>query len=599
MFRTYKQTAQSWKSLSFAKIAAGLVLCLALILGTITIVTAQTPNFPERMPIVERPFSDDPDKFSFAIIGDKTGGGYDKWHIFDRAIDEINVLKPDFAIMVGDLIQGYTSDVTQVETEWKEFWQHESDLIVPFLPLPGNHDITNPMMYDYWQKHLGRTYSAFTYKGCLFLLLNTEEKHSLPEDSEGWTGTWFGDAQIAYITDKLVQHKDVRHTFVMLHKPAWLHEDSGWSQFEDALADRAYTVFAGHYHNLTLHTRNDRRYFVLGATGGGFTQREVREYGAFDHYSIVTVDGNEINVAIVEPGNIYSADLSTAEFKEKLRDLITLKSQLKIEPELLSSNGKLEIALKNKLEKDVEVDLVFHSSENWQIAPNQLAFVLKPGQDATGSVVLSAASEALLPLPIYDYSVLYGGEQLYRRTEMVYPVEPSVMQQLTDWMLLGTFRLDVPEELAASNIVPSDFVAEIPPTYDKSADKTYQGKHGDIQWQEHHVDSGSVNLDGVFDKPEWASAYGVTHIKSPDARKVFAEIRWGSNLGRLFINGVELSTAARPGEHLFSGRAYVELPLKAGWNTVTVHSGDYTGGWSYQMAVDNTMNVLQFNANPD
>ena len=592
---TYKQLMQPLKPASFAKIAVILVFGF-IVTATLT---AQTPNFPERMPIVERPFSDDPDKFTFAIIGDKTGGGYDKWPVFDRAIDEINVLKPDFAIMVGDLIQGYTSDVARVEAEWKEFWQHQSDLMIPFLPLPGNHDITNPMMYDYWQKHLGRTYSAFTYKGCLFLLLNTEEKHSLPEGSEGWTETWFGDDQVAYITDELARHEDVRHTFVMLHKPAWLHASSGWSQIEEVLADRAYTVFAGHYHNLTLHKRNDRRYFVLGATGGGFTTREVREYGAFDHYSIVTVDENEVNVAIVEPGNIYPADLSTAEFKAQLRKLVTIQSHLKVEREHASSGGKLEIALKNNLEKEVDVDIVFHESENWQTAPHQLTFTLKPGQDATGSVVFSASTEALLPLPIYDYSVLYGGEQLYRRTEMVYPIEPSKMQKITDWMLLGTFRLDVPEEFAASNIVPADFITDTPPTYDKSADKTYQGKHGDIQWQKHHVESGSVNLNAVFNKPEWASAYGVTYIKSPDARKVFAEIRWGSNLGRLFINGVELTTAARPGEYLFSGRVYVELPLEAGWNTLTVHSGDYTGGWSYQMAVDNTMNALQFSASPD
>ena len=595
MFHTYRRMVQSRKLINLAKVAAGFALCLII---TVT-VSAQTPNFPERMPIVERPFSDDPDKFTFAIIGDKTGGGYDKWPVFDRAIDEINVLKPDFAIMVGDLIQGYTYDKTQVEVEWKEFWQHQSDLIIPFLPLPGNHDITNPMMYDYWQEHIGRTYAAFTYKGCLFLLLNTEEKHSQPEGSEGWEKTWFGDAQVAYITDELAKHKDVRHTFVMLHKPAWLHESSGWSQIEEVLANRAYTVFAGHYHNLTLHTRNDRRYFVLGATGGGFTTREVREYGAFDHYSIVTVDGNEINVAIVEPGNIYPADLSTTEFKTRLRDLVTIQSEIKVEPEGSISTGKLEIALKNNLEKEVDVDLVFHQNESWQAAPHQLAFTLEPGQEATGGVVLSAPSEALLPLPVYDYSVLYGGEQLYRRTEMVYPVKPSAMQRLTDWMLLGTFRLDVPEEFAASGIVPSVFSTATPPAYDKSDDKTYHGKHGDIQWQEHHVDSGSVNLDGVFDKPEWAYAYGVTHIKSPNARKVFAEIRWGSNLGRLFINGTELSTAARPGEHLFSGRVYVELPLKAGWNTLTIHSGDYTGGWSYQMAVDNTMNDLQFGVNPD
>ena len=601
MHPIYRQVVQSWKSISIAEIAAVLILSFAILATS----AAQTPTAaehlqsPERMPIVERPFTTDPDKFTFAIIGDKTGGGLDKWHVFDRAIDEINVLKPDFAIMVGDLIQGYTSDVAQVEAEWKEFWQHQSDLIIPFLPLPGNHDITNRVMYDYWQKHLGRTYSAFTYKGCLFLLLNTEERHSLPESSEGWTGTWFGDAQIAYITDELAKHKNVRHTFLMLHKPAWLHEDSGWSQIEDALADRAYTVFAGHYHNLTLHTRNDRRYFVLGATGGGFTEREARIAGAFDHYSIVTVDGNEINVAIVEPGNIYPADLSTAELKKKLRDIITLQPHLEIESEAPTSEGKLDIALKNGLEKQVEVDLIFHSSENWQTAPNELTFLLQPGQDVIGSVVLSAPSDAFLPLPTYEYSILYGGEQLYRRTEMVYPVNPSEMQPITDWVLLGPFTLDVTEETAAPDVVPPDFANAQLPTYDKSLDKTYQGKHGDIQWQEHHVDSGRVDLDVVLNKPEWSSAYGVTHIKSPDARQVFAQVRWWSNLGRLFVNGVEINLAAAPGEHLFYGRAYVELPLKAGWNTITVHSGDYTGGWSYQMAVDNTTNVLEFSTNPD
>ncbi len=138
MFRIHKQKFEN-----FAKITVALVLCVAIT----GIAAAQSPEFPERMPIVERPFSADPDKFSFAIIGDKTGGGLDKWHVFDRSIDEINTLKPDFAIMVGDLIQGDTSDLEQLAAEWQEFWQHESDLIVPFLPLPGNHDITNPVMY--------------------------------------------------------------------------------------------------------------------------------------------------------------------------------------------------------------------------------------------------------------------------------------------------------------------------------------------------------------------------------------------------------------------------------------------------------------------
>ena len=216
MFRIYKQ-----KFTNFTKIAAAFVLCVAII-GT---ATAQSPEFPERMPIVERPFSDDPDKFSFAIIGDKTGGGLDKWPVFDRSIDEINTLKPDFAIMVGDLIQGDTRDLEQLAAEWKEFWQHESDLIVPFLPLPGNHDITNPVMFEYWKEHLGRTYSAFTYKNCLFIMLNTEEWHHPAHAEEwDWEKGWFGEEQTQYVEEQLAKHSDMRHTFVLLHRPLWLQE---------------------------------------------------------------------------------------------------------------------------------------------------------------------------------------------------------------------------------------------------------------------------------------------------------------------------------------------------------------------------------------
>ena len=127
--------------------------------------------------------------------------------MFDRSIDEINTLKPDFAIMVGDLIQGNTTDLEQLAAEWKEFWQHESDLIVPFLPLPGNHDITNPVMYDYWKEHLGRTYSAFVYKDCLFITLNTEEWHH-PSQAEAWDWEkgWFGEEQTKYVEDELAKH---------------------------------------------------------------------------------------------------------------------------------------------------------------------------------------------------------------------------------------------------------------------------------------------------------------------------------------------------------------------------------------------------------
>ena len=568
------------------KVFAVLLLCLAIIGSA----TAQVPDFPERMLIVQRTFSEDPDKFSFAIIGDKTGGGRDKWPVFSRAISEINSLQPDFAIMVGDLIQGNTIDLEQLKTEWEEFWQHESPLAISFLPLPGNHDITNRVMYNYWVEHVGRTYSAFTYKDCLFIILNTEERHGLPQDVEDW----FGEAQIRYAAEELERHPDVRHTFVLLHKPAWLHEGSGWDQIEAALGDRAYTVFAGHYHNLTLHTRNDRRYFVLSATGGGLTPREAKAYGAFDHYSIVTVDGDDVTVAIVEPGNIHPADISTAAFKEKFRDLLTFQPDFEVDRAQPVASGKLEIELNNTLEKLLKVEIAFDPSDNWQITPNQLTFDVKPGQETKSVVTFLGASDALLPLPTYHYSILYGGEQLYSRSEKVKFVDEVDLHALKDWQILGPFDLGMTERPTDSQTAPPQFIAEHLPEQEDAGDKTYSGKTGQIHWQEHRADSEVINLNEALGEPDWAFAYAVTHIKSPDDRIVFAQIRWGSELGRLSVNSVEIQEASVPEAELFFNWAYIELPLKAGWNTVMVKSADYTGGWHYRMWVENQMDALVF-----
>ena len=591
MFHIHKQILRLWKPVYFTTITAACVLSIAIT------IPAQSPEFPERMPIVERPFSDDPDKFTFAIIGDKTGGGLDKWPVFDRAIDEINALKPDFAIMVGDLIQGDTRDPEQLAAEWKEFWQHESGLIVPFLPLPGNHDITNPVMYDYWKEHLGRTYSAFTYKKCLFILLNTEEWHNPGHEEWDWEKEgWFGEAQIKYVEDELAKHTDVRHTFVLLHRPIWLYENSGWEQIEKALGDRAYTVFAGHYHNLTLHTRNDRRYFVLGATGGGFTPQEVPEYGAFDHYSIVTVDDEEVNVAIIEPGNIHPADIATAAFKDRLANLLTFKPSFDLNRDTPFSNGSLEIVLENTLEKPLTFEIVFEVNPHWQITPNQLFLETKPEQTAKTTVAFSAPSDNFLPLPIYKYSVLYGGEQLLNGRKLFHPIDREDMRVLKDWMLLGPFALDVTEIPDNASEVPKSFLNI--PLPELNFDKAYHGQSGEITWQEHHSESERINLNEAFRDAELAYGFGTAYIKSPDTRRIFAQIGWGSNLGRLYLNGVEIPGAAIPGKHLFSWWAHFELPLKTGWNTLTILSGDYNGWWDYRMEVADSTKVLQFSTRP-
>ena len=570
------------------------LICLGQ-LGAISFtVEAQAPDFPDGARIVGDDFTKDADKFSFAIIGDKTGGGQDKWPIFDRAMDEVNELDPDFAIMVGDLIQGYTENLDVLEQEWAEFWKHQSRLQIPFLPLPGNHDISNPVMYDYWVKKIGLTHYAFVYKGCLFILLNTEEKHS------GQDG-WFGKTQINHVIGELEKHKHVRHTFVFMHQPLWLYSDSDWGDIEAALSGRAYTVFAGHFHNLTLHTRNDHRYFVLGATGGGFTPRQMKEYGAFDHYSIVTVDKDEVTVALIEPGNIYPANLSTAEFKDKFRNMLTYEAEFKFDRSQPLSTGEITFNLKNTLENVAKVEIAFDQrGHHWQFSPEEIRLEIQPGWEVSVPVELSCGSNQLTPFPRgYRYAIIYGGERLYGSNDALHPINPEHLHYIKHWRIVGPFDLGVDRNPAGGTNVPKanhgNFQAPLGHEQDWSASKKYQGKNGEVTWQEHHAEGEVVDLNKVYNA-EGVIAYGLAYIKSPEKRTVLVGIRNDEgarlfdDITRIFVNGVEIHTEWSMPDHL----TYIDLPLNKGWNTVMVKSANYEGSWTYGLAVENPNNDLVF-----
>ena len=549
-------------------------------------VGAQAPELPARAPTVQQPFTNDKDKFSFAILGDKTGGGQDKWPIFDRAINEINELDPDFVIMTGDQIQGYTDNLSTLEQQWAEFREHQSRLRIPFLPAPGNHDISNPVMYDYWVNHIGLTYYAFTYKECLFLLLNTEERQG------GATG-WFGDKQIAYVIETLEKQKNVRHTFLFMHKPAWLHSDSDWDAIEVGLTDREYTVFAGHYHNLTLHTRRDHRYFVLGTLGGRLTPKEVKEFGAFDHYSIVTVDDNDVSVAIIEPGNVHPANISTPAFTDKLRDIVIHHIDLAIDRSQPLFTGKMRFDLNNALEKVANVEVAFNPNGNWTGTLNPIHIEVKPGWQASGWLELSCPSDAMTPFPSFRYAVVYGGEQVYSRDVSLNLIQPEHMHDVTEWMIVGPFHLGTDQKPLDTAKPPDgslpNFEAQLEPERDWSMDKRYQGINGEIGWQIYYAQGGIVDFDNTFNQPDWVIGYGLTHIKSPDNRTVFAGLR-GDDVTRLIVNGIEIHTRWA----YETGLTYIDLPLKKGWNTVMVKCADYTLDWSYQLVVENRDKVLVF-----
>lgn len=54
----------------------------------------------------------------FAIICDRTGGM--RAGVFERAVEKINSLDPEFVMSVGDLIDGYTETPAVWTAQWDE-----------------------------------------------------------------------------------------------------------------------------------------------------------------------------------------------------------------------------------------------------------------------------------------------------------------------------------------------------------------------------------------------------------------------------------------------------------------------------------------------
>jgi hypothetical protein len=130
--------------------------------------------YPEaRNPWTHLKVNADPDEFQFAIVSDRTGSHREK--VFSRAVEQLNLMQPEFVLSVGDLIEGYSTDREKVLAQWKEFQTFTSKLQMPFFYVPGNHDVTNPDQEGIWQEKFGRRYYHFGYKGVLFLVLNSDD----------------------------------------------------------------------------------------------------------------------------------------------------------------------------------------------------------------------------------------------------------------------------------------------------------------------------------------------------------------------------------------------------------------------------------------
>ena len=263
------------------------------------------------------------DRLTFALFADLTGG--ERPGVFDVAIEQLNLLRPELIVNVGDLIEGDSDDPAILAEQWDAFDERADRARAPIFYAGGNHDLTGDVLRGTWAERYGPTYYWFRYDDVLFLVLDTEdntaermaeieaarieaveiyttegpeafartEYATMPERT---AGTIEGD-QMAYFVEAIENNSDVQWTFVMLHKPAWQKEDEeNFAAIEAALADRPYTVFSGHVQAYGHEERHGRDYIQLATTGG----LQFPDLGrSADHVTLVTVDSDEVDIATI------------------------------------------------------------------------------------------------------------------------------------------------------------------------------------------------------------------------------------------------------------------------------------------------------------
>ena len=314
------------------------------------------PDTAGPSPWSDKPILNDPRRFQIAIMTDRTGGH--RPGIWMEGVRRLNMLRPEFVVSVGDLIEGYTEDRSRLNREWEEFLGFTDQLEMKFFFVAGNHDLTNPVMHDVWRERFGPRWYSFDYKEVHFVCLCSEDPVSK-----------LGAEQLEWLERDLAAHKSARWTLVFLHKPLWVYAErekaagnadkTGWDRVEAALGDRPRTVFSGHHHSYVQFDRAGMKYYQLATTGGA-SQLRGKSYGEFDHVVWMTMEPDGPHVANLLLDGVAPANVVTEQSIANFRKFLTT-ARLDVAPILIDDSqgfqrGRIDLRLVNQFDEPVQVE---------------------------------------------------------------------------------------------------------------------------------------------------------------------------------------------------------------------------------------------------
>ncbi len=238
-------------------------------------------------------------KFTFVVLGDNRSGDDIYRKIIAMAMDR----KPDFIVNTGDMIKTPGN-----KQEWEKFWELSKPVTVPYFLAVGNHDAHPkvPLSEKTYREEVdlpgNELYYSFVAGNSLFVVLD-----SFMQDQE----KMIAGEQLKWLEDLLSNSKQ-KHKFVFLHHPLYTDLGKGhhahdsldkYPENRDRLEAlfakyKVDAVFAGHEHYYEKRAADGIIHIITG--GGGAPIYDKEEYGGFNHFVRVTVDGDTVSGEVVD-----------------------------------------------------------------------------------------------------------------------------------------------------------------------------------------------------------------------------------------------------------------------------------------------------------
>ncbi len=234
----------------------------------------------------------------FAVVGDTQGMSLAEpvSPVFDKIIKEVNELKPDFLVHLGDKICG-SGNPEVSRKQFLTYRQKTAALDVPLYEVPGNHDLPSEDCYPVYQDIISpRRYYSFDHKGSHFMVLSSEEKIGIRGG--------LGKEQLDWLEEDLNDHSG-QPVFVFIHRPLYRGVIHPYALTDAGDLERVlqrYKVkylFAGHEHRFGISHQGGMVEYISGG-GGAPLLNFSEESGGFYHFLLVKMEDGRPEVDFIK-----------------------------------------------------------------------------------------------------------------------------------------------------------------------------------------------------------------------------------------------------------------------------------------------------------